>query len=200
MTQNIFVALYIIFLCISKLPTPRQIKYKLRAILPQNFGKIKNSQPEPQLYWFLLNQWWRQKKIAGGIELSKCRLWVVSKNLCRQCLSYCLLKRVNKGPGFYEVPTMHRHLGAHWGASKNFGGYSPSSPSWRHPCRKSVFYFARKRVYILLLVCLDIFGLFLDDQCLYSFRNARLPNRGGSRAIILGGLNCFFHVTSFVTL
>ena len=47
------VALYIVFLCIYKLPTPRQIESKLTTIQPQNFGKIKNSQPEPQFFWFL---------------------------------------------------------------------------------------------------------------------------------------------------
>ena len=29
------------------------IKNKLRTIQPQNLGKIKNSQSEPQCYWFL---------------------------------------------------------------------------------------------------------------------------------------------------
>ena len=48
-----YVVLYIVFLCISKFPTPSQTKNKLRTIQPQNLGNIKNSQPEPQFYWFL---------------------------------------------------------------------------------------------------------------------------------------------------
>ena len=47
------VALYIVLLCISELPTPYQFKNKIRTVEPQNFGKIKNSQLESQFYWFL---------------------------------------------------------------------------------------------------------------------------------------------------
>ena len=34
-------------------PIRYQFKNKLRAIQPQNLGKIKKSQPEPQFHWFL---------------------------------------------------------------------------------------------------------------------------------------------------
>ena len=63
------VVLYIVFLCISKLPSSRQIKNTLRAIQPQNFGKIKNSQLQPQFYWFLLIQFNEKSVYIAGCPI-----------------------------------------------------------------------------------------------------------------------------------
>ena len=46
----------------SILLTPQLFNNELRTIQPQNFGRIKSSQPEPQFYWFLL------KKKSVGLE------------------------------------------------------------------------------------------------------------------------------------
>ena len=39
------------------------------------------------------------------------------------------VKTEKEGPGFYEVPTMHRNLGAERGIAKVFGAVAPKPPS-----------------------------------------------------------------------
>ena len=58
-----YVTLYIVLLCVSKWPARYSFKKKLRTIQPQSMGRIKNSQPEPQFYWFL------QESVIFGASL-----------------------------------------------------------------------------------------------------------------------------------
>ena len=66
---------------------------------------------------------------GGGARAFKVSRASGVKNLCRQGLSYCLIKRVKKGPGYYAVSTMHGHLSAEGETSKTFGQVAPSLPT-----------------------------------------------------------------------
>ena len=53
-------------------------KNKLRTIQPQHFGKIKNSQSEPQCYWFL-----QKMSVHNSICISfkNCSNYLIEKDL-----------------------------------------------------------------------------------------------------------------------
>jgi len=71
-------------------------------------------------------QWWRQKIIAGGLELSSAdseQCPRVQESL--QTMPIKLLKKIEQYHRFYEVLTVHGNLGADGEASKISRAYSP---------------------------------------------------------------------------